>query len=407
MSGLFKSLFGKRMSTLDVDNDTMPSKKMCSSPNKQREITSNEASVISNDLQEKMMLFVDPNESITKPVVFSSFSLISALSMLLVGLTDETLKQVLSSLMIDNKNELFGKIVEVTDILNQTGCVKTSNVVMTKKNIPVMGPYLQKVQNLGEHFYFDQSEIKALASKVNSIVEKNTNGLIKNLLSPSDVTADTFLVLLNTIYFKSKWAEEFSKYNTKQKPFYRLESLEPKTVSMMRHNEEYFRYFENAEFQAISLPYEKYDFSMVIVLPIDKKKKAPVFNYERMSEVMGNMQSQCTNVELPKFEQESELDLIPFFKSNGMTQMFDYMHADEMIPRFDKQYVSVIKQKCKIIVDEKGTEASAATVIVACCQESCMMRQEPEKIFDFIADHPFSYHIVHRSGLILFTGSYC
>ena len=347
------------------------------------------------------MLTIDSESDGT---VFSSFSLISALSMLLIGLTNETLNEITSNLSISDKNELFTKIVEVTDVLNKSGFVKTSNVIMTKQEIPVMETYLRKVKQLGEHFYFNQDEINTLVNKVNDMVSNNTNGLIKNMLSESDLDEKTFLVLLNTIYFKSEWSTKFDKYWTRSKPFYGLRQGAPSTVSMMRHSAEYFKYFENDEYQAVDLPYTNNNISMVVVLNNDKNKTPPVFNHEKISTLLGSMQWCCTNVELPKFEQETELDLIPFLKQNGIKQLFKYMHADDMIPRFDEQAVSVIKQKCKIIVHEDGTEAAAATAIVGFCLQSA--RLPPKKIYDFVADHPFSYHIIHKSGLILFSGVY-
>ncbi|AYV76535.1 MAG: serpin [Terrestrivirus sp.] len=393
MSYLFNSLFGKKTNTVTT-NEQFQQKQ---TPNKQ-ESNSSELYVVSNNLQEKMMLYADSKNN---GVVFSSFSLISALSMLLIGLTDETLNEIMSNLSISDKHELFTKIVEVTNVLNQSGFVKTSNVIMTKQEIPVMETYLQEAKKLGEHFYFNQNQISALVDKVNDIVTKKTNGLIKNILLPSDVNEKTFLVLLNTIYFKSEWATKFNKYYTRSKPFYGLRQDAPSTVSMMRHSEEYFKYFENDEYQAVDLPYTNNNISMVVVL--NKNKTPPVFNHEKMSDLLGNMQWCCTNVELPKFEQETELDLVPFFEQNGIKQLFKYMHADDMIPRFDKQTVSVIKQKCKIIVHEDGTEAAAATTIAVCLES---VRLPPKKIYNFIANHPFSYHIIHKSGLILFSGVY-
>ncbi|AYV75466.1 MAG: serine proteinase inhibitor [Terrestrivirus sp.] len=398
MSYLYNSLFGKKTG-VPVVNDQFQQKQFI---NKQQE-SSSELNVVNNNLQEKMMLTANPNAE-SDPVVFSSFSLISALSMLLIGLTDETLNEIMSNLSISDKHKLFTKIVEITDVLNQSGFVKTSNVIMTKKEIPVMETYLQEAKKLGEHFYFNQDEISALVNKVNDIVSQNTNGLIKKILSESDVNEKTFLVLLNTIYFKSEWATKFDKYWTRPKPFYGLRKHAPAIVSMMRHSEKYFRYFENNEYQAISLPYQNNDISMVVVLNNDKNEVPPIFNHEKMSDLLGSMQGCCVNVEIPKFEQETELDLVPFFKQNGVKQLFKYMHADDMIPRFDEQAVSVIKQKCKIIVHEDGTEAAAATAIVGFCLQSA--RLPPKKIYDFVADHPFSYHIVHKSGLILFSGVY-
>lgn len=401
MASLYRYIF-------DNNNDNNDNKRVKTEATHTPAVNStpcDEAIFVNNNLQEKLMLFLSNQQNENSLV--SSFSLCSALGMLLIGLTNETLEQVLTNLSITDKHELFDKLVKLSETLNKTGSVKTSNVVMTKKQAHVHEAYLTRCKNLGEHFTFDQSEIAQLASRVNTLVATNTNGLIKDILSPNDITKDTFLVLLNTIYFKANWARQFGKYFTKSKPFYGVEvNGQEKTtnVQMMRHDERGFKYFENGKLQAISLPYKNNDMTMVFVLPVDKKSGPMILSHEQFYNLLNEMKYQVCNVEIPKFEQETEIDLVPFFKTNHITQMFDYMHADDMIDRHDRQKVSVIKQKCKITVDEEGTEAAAATVIASA--SACGMPLKPPTVYDFIADHPFSYYIVHQSGLILFSGTY-
>jgi serine protease inhibitor len=195
------------------------------------------------------------------------------------------------------------------------------------------------------------------------------------------------------------WLNPFAKYRTRDQQF---TGKTVRDVPMMSLSEESFEYYENTEFQVISLPYTN-GTSMVVVLP-KSKKNIPSFDFKSFKSLCDDLKYECCNVQLPKFEQETELNLIPFFKQNGMTQMFDYMHADDMIPRHDEQKITLIKQKTKIVVNEEGTEASSATVISGICVQCA--RFPPQKIYNFIADHSFSYHIIHYSGLMLFSGVY-
>ena len=103
MSYSFGSLFGKKSNSITIDEHFQQKQTL----NKQHELNSSEPHVTNNNLQEKMMLTIDSESDGT---VFSSFSLISALSMLLIGLTNETLNEITSNLSISDKNELFTKI---------------------------------------------------------------------------------------------------------------------------------------------------------------------------------------------------------------------------------------------------------------------------------------------------------
>lgn len=227
--------------------------------------------------------------------------------------------------------------------------------------------------------------------------------MITNLLNPGDIDNNTFFVLLNTLYFKSTWYEQFDSNSTKLKTFYGISSN--RNENMMHHFEVSFKYYESPNVQVLSLPYKTPKFTFCVVLPKDKKSKPPILNSEELKAYIENMKYESVNVTLPKFTQETELDLVPFFKSLGVSKMFediDILNITDNTNITNKKYISVFKQKVKIIVDENGTEASAATV-VSCLIESCCFNEC--KVIDFVANHPFTYYIMY-DNIILFSGTY-
>ena len=140
---------------------------------------------------------------------------------------------------------------------------------------------------------------------------------------------------------------------------------------------------------------------------VPKKHQIGNFNLSNFNDNYQKMKHQFVTVHMPKFEQRSSLSLVDTFKNMGVNDLFDERKSD--VTKMAKTnegniYVSDIIQEVVVIVDEKGTEAAAATA-VKFSLESCMMQTKvPIRI---VADHTFEYYIVDSvSGVILFSGVY-
>lgn len=182
-----------------------------------------------------------------------------------------------------------------------------------------------------------------------------------------------------------------------------------KQVQMMILNERSFYYFEDDEKQAICLEYkndfEKNDngshLSMVIVLSHSSKNVHDIsYDIKDVFYKLFASSKKRVDIEIPKFECESSLNLIPFFKNHNVTKIFESIDISGILEKEHNLSVRVSKfvQKTKIIVDENGTEAAAATL---CEMDRCI-----EKKYNFIADRPFKYYIIYGNSLILFSGSF-
>lgn len=152
---------------------------------------------------------------------------------------------------------------------------------------------------------------------INTWVEKKTNNLIKDLISPDSLNGDTRLILINAIHFKGKWKHSFNERETRQEDFH-LDDRNRKLVSMMNIKQN-FRYADlpNLDATALELPYDNSDLSMVVVLPNKRtglsqlEEKLRNINLEQITD---NMRTQEVRVKLPKFKSEFSVDLMDAFQ---------------------------------------------------------------------------------------------
>jgi serine protease inhibitor len=237
---------------------------------------------------------------------------------------------------------------------------------------------------------------------INAWVEGQTRDKIKDLLKPGILDADTRLVLTNAIYFKSAWNFPFRERATVKGDFH-VTPEKKVTVPLMRGG---YRttYAKGKGFEVLQLPYENGDLSMVIFLPSKAgglsafEKRLTAENLETWT---GEMSVHQVDVTLPRFKITAEFQLNDVLARLGMPDAFDPKKADfsGMTTR-DKLFLSHVVHKAFVDVNEKGTEAAAATAVVA---KGGGGRGFPRATFR--ADRPFVFLIrEHRTGSILFLG---
>ncbi len=248
------------------------------------------------------------------------------------------------------------------------------------------------------------SNAEGARQAINQWVEETTRDRIKNLVPAGAIDALTRLVLANAIYFKANWADEFSESGTQEAPFHLADGSSVDVATM--HQSETFGYAETADWQALALPYERNALSMLVVLPADQEgaletTQAQLASGELLA-ALESMNRTRVQVWLPKFSITQELNLGGSLQAMGMPLAFsDRADFSGMTPEAELSISSAL-HKAFIEVDEKGTEAAAATAIVMSLT-SMPIEQEPPKVFR--ADRPFLFLIRHNaSGAILFAG---
>ena len=249
---------------------------------------------------------------------------------------------------------------------------------------------------------FHRSE--AARKAINDWVAGTTRDKIKDLVPPGAIDALTRLVLTNAIYFKSNWQNRFEESATRDEPF-RLPEVSPVEAPMM-HQQARFGYMDNSDLQMIELPYTWNDLSMLILLP-RKADGLTALETKLSAENLASWQTLLTtrlvDLSLPKFTFTSEFQLSNPLQEMGMADAFNPQKADfsGIAQATEKLFISEVLHKAFVAVDEKGTEAAAATAVVMVGTGL----PKPEEPVTFRADHPFLFLIRHnQTRSILFLG---
>lgn len=238
--------------------------------------------------------------------------------------------------------------------------------------------------------------------RINDWVIDATNGKIDKMVD-APLDDDLVAMLLNAIYFKGDWTYPFDKKNSDDKTFY-LHTGNEIDVPFMKLQEELL-YVTNSEYQAIQLPYGDGEMSMTVVLPnesIGLDEFQSNLSSEKWEEIGSGMRSMKGTILLPKFKMSYETDLNDALEALGMTSAFT-LKADfsKMVEGDTSLFISKVKQKTYIDVNEEGTEAAAVTGV-----QSEAASAPPDDPFVMDVNRPFFFAITDdETGAILFLGS--
>jgi serpin B len=248
-------------------------------------------------------------------------------------------------------------------------------------------------------------------TRINDWVSQQTRERIRDLLPPDGVSNDTRVVLTNAMYFKAKWATPFEESATKPKPFYAegTRKIGAPTMSQVGH----YAYREVGDVEVAEIPYSGARFAMAIVLPkkrdglggVEDKLSAEVLQ----SWLGGKQEHKRLRLELPKFKVEpgATVRLKDALSELGMPVAFDRAKADftgiHVFKRpEDRLLISNVFHKAFVEVNEKGTEAAAATAVSMAKAGAAPPSDEPKP---FVADHPFLFVLRDvKSQMVLFIG---
>ena len=322
------------------------------------------------------------------------------------GATEEAISSVLgfAGLDRDEVNRANASLLESLVSLDPEVQLEIANSLWLRKGIAFRPGFLKAAQDFfkAEAQTLDFSRPGA-PKTINDWVGRKTHKRIQKIvdrIDPLDI-----LFLMNAIYFKGKWTDEFYPDLTTELPFF-SGGEKPKNVPMMSR-EGKFRYLENSAFQAVTLPYGDERVSLAVFLPArDSSLKALI--QELSLESWTKWRSQFARAEgevvLPKFKIEYEKTLNEPLMRLGMAVAFSDEKADfsRMCETPPAVYISEVKHKSYIDVNEEGTEAAAVTSVGM----RVLSAGPPSKPFRMVVDRPFFFVIQdNETGLLLFLGS--
>ncbi|XP_028631476.1 serpin B4-like isoform X3 [Grammomys surdaster] len=338
-------------------------------------------------------------------IFYSPTSIMTALAMLQLGAKGNTKQQIEKVLQLnettkktaklaadshvsdeENVHEQFHKLMTQLNKSNDAYDLKAPNRIYAANSFQFLQTYLEDIKKYYQanmeslDFVHDTEESQ---KKINSWMERQTNGKIKGLFPAGSLSSSTILVLVNAMYFKGQWNHKFDEKNTTEEKFWLNEDVQAKIVE---------------------LPYIGKELSMLILLPVEidgLKKLEEQLTADKFLEWTSpeNMHMIEMYLSLPRFKLEEKYDLPGPLEHMGMVDAFNPQKADfSGMSSTQGLMVSKVLHKSFVEVNEEGTEAAAATG-VAVNKLSAQMSE------DVNCNHPFLFIIRHnRTKSILFFG---
>ena len=356
-----------------------------------------------------------------KSFIYSPLSIIYVLSMVndaATGETEKELEQILGFHEggIQAVNEYCKKLIEGLPKTDNGITLNIANAIFVNKEYTLKSQFQQDMQT----YYDAKAEVLDFSSPltlehINRWCKEKTNDMIPTILD--NVDPDMMSYLLNAIYFKAGWTSKFDQKNTMEEAFI---TKNGKINLPLMHQNVLINYLKNETYAAIEMPYGNGMWKLTVMLPEEGKTTDDIISLlsqrglytKTYSDGEGEMLTPYeVDLKLPRFETSSdtnELDikdgLVGVMQKMGINLVFNSDLAE--IPNMCEYpvYISMMRQKAKIKVNEEGSEAAAVTV--GGMKANSMLPVEYPKA-TFYANRPFVYIISEASsGVILFIGKF-
>ena len=346
-----------------------------------------------------------------RSTLLSPLSAAFALGMIGEGATAETQQEIVDAMGTGSDgfgpvSDLLTRIAANSALVDSDVSVAFANNVTVSDRFTPSAAYVKAVQEgyQASVFTMDFSQPGTL-EHINAWCREQSRGLIPAIAD--ELGPSTVMCILNAIYFKGLWQEPFDKAHSSGGGFY--DGREWKEILMM-HRTAMAEYCEQKGYKALRLPLGSGRFSMTFLLPGAK---------DGLSQLVGQVsaeglkslafESREVQMSLPVFATEATSDLKPLLEATGIRSIFDPLHsslsgmADNAAASL---FVSQMKQKTRLGVDEEGTEGAAVTAVETAI--TSIREGQPAPADSFIADHPFLYIVSEQeSGVIYFIGQFC
>ncbi len=331
--------------------------------------------------------------------LFSPLSIWLAMAMLYEGANGTTAEELAKVMHFPTNKSLLRENVRwlLENFGNHTGnyTLKIANSLWVQDGFPVR----EKYKDILREYYLAHLQLlnflqnpEEARNIINSWVENETNGKIRNFFPPNSITPSKVAVLVNAMYFYGLWAHPFNASKTDKEHFY---TPSGKILIDMMHMSGYFNYTEDRETQVLELPYQGNELSMLIVLPKDKDV---TISPEKIKEWKETLIPTKVYLSFPKFKLDEKFSLKTVLENMGIRSVFTpEANMSELSPQGDI-FASDVFHETYVSVDEKGTEAAAATGVPVAASIAL------ENV-RFKVDHPFLFLIQDRNtGAIFFMG---
>ncbi|KAE9586784.1 hypothetical protein Lal_00004551 [Lupinus albus] len=377
-----------------------------------------ESIINQNDVALNLTKHLFSKEGKDTNLVFSPLSIHVVLSIIASGSKGPTLDQILSFLRSNSTDHLNSFSSQLVSVVLSDGSLAGGprlsfvNSVWIEQSLSLNSSFKHILDNDYKATLASvdfQTKAVEVTNEVNSWAEKETNGLIKEILPLGSVDSLTRLIFANALYFKGAWNDKFDASITKDYDFHLLNGNSVKVPFMTSKRKQFISAFDG--FKVLGLPYkqgeDKRQFSMYLLLPdakdglsalVDKVGSEPGF----LEHKLHLEKVEVGEFRIPRFKISFGLETSNVLKELGLVLPFSGGDLTAMVdsPVPQSLLVSNIFHKSFIEVNEEGTEAAAATAATITYRSLQILTK-----MDFIADHPFLFLIREdRTGTVLFIG---
>ena len=341
--------------------------------------------------------------------VFSPVSVAAALRMALCGAGGQTAAELAGALheapdaAADGLRAVSAAVSDVAAGGSVT--FRAPSIAWVQSGLPLQSAFTSQLADsaaaaIARVGFAEQPE--AARAEINQVIAEQTEGKITGLLPARAIDTATRLVLTSAIYLKAAWADPFPEAATKDAPFYPDGPDHPSlTVPMMRGTAA--RAYRHGDgYQAVVLPYRGGRLAMAVVLPDGSPTtlRRAIASGGLPGLLAGTSRHEVT-LSMPRFRLEAAFNLVPVLRRLGVEQAFTRQADFSGITAAERLLISAVAHKAYVDVDERGTEAAAATAVSL---RTAAAFRTPEPV-TMTVDRPFLFVIVHTpTGLPLFVG---
>ncbi len=332
--------------------------------------------------------------------ILSPLSVMTALSMLELGLEEESLAEVerLFGLTREKQNEFLGEYLKT---LSNDGLVKSANSLWFKNGFDIKQPFKDKNKEYFKANVFEKPFDESTKNEINKWISDNTDGMIKDMLE--EISQYARFYLINTVLFNGKWEKNYREEELVERTFTTSSGQTKKTRVMYLHYDTYYEYNEAKIFKK---DYEGERYTFVAILPKEGQTLSnylAMFKYSEFSSALKKPIPGIVNSTLPLFEYEYKKDCIEILRSLGVETIFNPFDSRKNLSGISdvpELYVDLVLHAAKIELTSEGTKAAGATVVGG---DECALPGEPVNIF---LDRPFLYMIYDKEGGVpVFVGT--
>lgn len=340
---------------------------------------------------------IDPKE---EDVIFSPFSIFTALSMAYIGAKETTAQEMSQALSLHLCSEPFPEAFStyLTSTRSLASSLRIANSLWVSYDFPILETYQSCLKEdfdaVIEAISFQEPAFAC--SRINSWVAHKTENKIPNLLSPSSLSTNTKMVLTNAIYFKGAWQKPFSSENS-------FEGFFDSKPATMLDQTAVFDYLETPEAQIAFLPFRKesHDHPLIAFLLILPKIGASVdLDRSTVTSWIKNSKPTRLHLQMPKFTLDKKMFPASLLKALGMETSFTSCADFSGIDGQGQLSLSQIIHQAFFSLDEAGITAAAATAITMATTSMV----PPTFPVEMIADHPFTFillDVTHKTPLFI------